>query len=189
MKFVDDFEKREWLGREALKEVQELYPGHFKYEFQFTTGKYDGYDAFYFIIDKDTLKIKKRVLIEIKIRDTSFEEYILEQKKYNKLLKLRESLFFTKEEMSILYINFTPGNTIIWNLDQIVFKKEKLVANKETSVSRKNKISKTITYLKPSDGKVLEYILNERHLIAKSKIEKVIEVVKKEIKGLNFLFK
>ena len=62
-RFIDEFEKREWLGREALKEVKELYPEYFKFELLFTEGKYDDYDAYYFVIDKDTFNITKRVIM------------------------------------------------------------------------------------------------------------------------------
>ena len=34
-RFVDDFEKREYMGREALKELKELYPQYFKYDIHF----------------------------------------------------------------------------------------------------------------------------------------------------------
>jgi hypothetical protein len=186
-RFIDDFEKREWLGREALKEVKEMYPQYFKYELQFTTDKYDDYDAYYFVIDKDTFSITKRVIIEIKIRDTSFDEYILEEKKYKALLKKRESMGFSKDEMSILYINFTPDNTIVWDLDKIDFNKEKLVANKATSDSRSNKINKSITYLNPSMGKVIKYSLNEGLLLKKWDANYLLPLIEKKVKTIKGL--
>ena len=36
--FQNDYEKREWLGREALKTLQSLNPDFFKYELKFTSG-------------------------------------------------------------------------------------------------------------------------------------------------------
>ena len=83
MRFTNDFEKREFIGRESLRELQKLYSNLFKYQLHFTTDTYAAYDAFYHIIDTETHSIKKRVLIEIKIRDRQFPEYILETKKLN----------------------------------------------------------------------------------------------------------
>jgi hypothetical protein len=104
-KFIDKFEEREFYGREALKELKEIYPQYFKWELHFTSGKYDKYDAFYFVMDLDTMNISKRVFLEIKIRDTEFDEYILEKKKVSSLKSLISSMGLSENEYSILYIN------------------------------------------------------------------------------------
>ena len=182
MRFESDFEKREWLGREALKQVKQFYPNLFKYELNFTTGKYDDYDAFYFIIDTDTQKIKKRVWIEIKIRDTEYDEYILEKKKLKQLIKKKDDLHLSKGEYIFLYVNFTPKETIIWNITNINPNNTKtLKANKETSVSRNYKINKEIIYLKPEEGLRLQYILNEKHLLSNYD-DYLLKKVKEKIK-------
>jgi len=185
MRFTDDYEKREWLGREALKELQEIYPEYFKYDLRFTTEKYADYDAFYFIIDEDTQKLRKRVWIEIKIRDTNYDEYVLEYKKLNQLIKKRDELFLTEDDVIFLYLNYTPNETIIWNISKIKEEGEvkSKVMNKATSTSRKDKMNKKIYYLKPSDGKRLDYVLNEKHLLRKYDnylLDKVKEQIKKK---------
>jgi hypothetical protein len=189
MIFTNDFEKREFIGRESLKELQKLYSNLFKYPLHFTTDTYSAYDAFYHIIDTETHSIKKRVLIEIKIRDRQFPEYIIETKKLNSLEKIRKDLGFTKDEMSILYINFCPNETIVWDIDKINNDVKTLVANKATSISRNEKINKSVIYLQPIEGKRLNYIYNENSILMKSIIDEKLSITKNEIiKGLNFLF-
>lgn len=189
MRFTNDFEKREFIGRESLRELQKLYSNLFKYQLHFTTDTYAAYDAFYHIIDTETHSIKKRVLIEIKIRDRQFPEYILETKKLNSLKKIRKDLGFNEDEMSILYINFCPNETIVWDIDKINNEVKTLVANKATSISRDEKINKSVIYLQPSEGKQLNYIYNEKEILMKSIIDEKLSATKKEIiKGLNFLF-
>lgn len=187
MNFTNEFEKREYLGREALKELKKIYPNLFKYDIHFTTDTYASYDAFYHIIDSETHSIKKRVLIEIKIRDREFPEYILETKKLNSLKKIRKDLGFNEDEMSILYINFCPNETIIWNIDKINNDIVTNEYNKATSISRTNKINKDVIMLKPSEGKQLNYILDEKLILSKTKINNIVDNKVKELK--NDLFK
>lgn len=183
MKFTNDFEKREFLGREALRELKVLYPNLFKYDLHFTTDTYAAYDAFYHIIDSNTHSITKRVLIEIKIRDRQFPEYILETKKLNSLKKIRKDLGFNEKEMSILYINFCPNETIIWNIDKINNDIKTNEYNKATAFSRKDKISKDVIELKPSEGKQINYILNENKILNKTKINNIVDNKVKEMKN------
>ena len=183
MNFTDDFEKREFLGREALKELKVLYPNYFKYDLHFTTDTYAAYDAYYHIIDSNTHSITKRVLIEIKIRDREFPEYILETKKLNSLKKIRKDLGFDEKEMSILYINFCPNETIIWDIDKINNDIKTNEYNKATAVSRTNKINKDVIMLKPSEGKQINYILNENKILTKTKINNIVDTKSKEMKN------
>ena len=181
IKFLDDFEKNEWLGREALKEIKQLYPNYFKYELHFTLGKYDDYDSFYFIIDENQ-QIVKRVWIEIKVRNRDFDNYILEKKKLKQLIKKRKDMFFKNEEVSFLYISFTPSDTIIWDITNIdPDKTEKMVMNKTTCESTTNKINKDIILLDPKDGKILNYRINENLLMLKYDDNYLLPKIKKEM--------
>lgn len=191
MRFTDDFEKREFIAREALKELKKLYPNYFKYELHFTGGKYDEYDAYYHIIDPATHSINKRVIIELKIRDTIYEEYLLETKKMNSLLKVRKNLGFNENDMTILYINFCPDMTIVWNIDDVKDNKtSNLRANKATSVDRNNKVNKSIIMLKRIEGKCLNYVLEENKILNKYKVEKIVDNKVRELKNdlFNALF-
>lgn len=187
MKFTDDFEKREFLAREALKELNIKYPKLFKNELFFTNEKYSSYDSFYFRTD-DNGSIIKRVKIELKIRDRDFDEFILEKKKLKSIRK-ECGAYLNDNEYSILYINFTPTQTILWDVSDInEDDSSKLVANKATSVNRIDKISKDVIMLSPDDGIKLKYILNERELIDnyKKKRIKVMTKSQKILKGINW---
>ena len=191
IQFKDDYEKREWLSRESLKQLKELYPEFFKYDIQFTSGQYDDYDAFYFIYDNDG-KFKKYVWIELKMRDKTFNEYILEKEKLDRINKHRERLYIDKEQVVILYINFCPEGTYCWNISNIDDGNwEKLLANKSTSNNRTDKEMKKVKYLKPSESKQFDYILNERQLLRNYKLNYLLPKVEEKIKrenNLNFLF-
>jgi hypothetical protein len=186
-KFNDDFERREWFGREGLKQLKDKYPNIFKWDLNFTTGKYDDYDAYWFIIDENQ-SIKKRVWVEIKWRDRSFDDYILEVKKLNQLKKLRDSMFLSKDDVTFIYINFTPNGTFMWDITNMEDSGETLVANKATSDSRQNKINKKIIYL--PEGKRFDYVINETQIIRDNQLCDLLDETKKTIKrGLEEIFK
>lgn len=187
MKFVDDFEKREWLGRQALKELQELYPDFFKWDIKFTNGKYDCFDADWFIMED--YSIKKRVWVEIKCRDVDYDELILEKKKLKKMIDFRNSLYLSEDQVMILYLNFTPNKTIIFKLDESMLKEtKKLKANKATSVDRDNKINKDVIYLSDDIGKTFDYRINERRLMCKYDTEYLLPKIKNKLSNNNDLW-
>ena len=189
LKFESEFQKNEEVARYALKEMNEKYK-LFNGDIQFTSDVYSAYDAFYFIIDDVTHNIKKRVYIELKIRNRVFDSYLLENKKMNSLLKIRKDMYFTEDEATILYINFCPNETIIYNIDKVKnLPTEKLIANKCTVNSKTDKIEKTVIMLKPTDGKQIEYIINENEIIKKMEVKELVKKVEKNIKqGLELIF-
>jgi hypothetical protein len=188
MNFQNNFQKDEYYARQGLLILQELYPNTFKYKIEFTQGEYDPYDGMFFIIDTNTQSIVKRVWIELKIRKTAYDSYLLETKKMNSLIKLRKDMFFTEDEVTLLYINFTPEETIIYNLDKVKnLPTEKKVMNKCTVISRTNKIEKSVIMLRKEDGKVLNYILNENQIDNRNKVNNIVDTKSKEMK--NDLFK
>ena len=178
-----------------MNEKYKLFNG----DIQFTTDTYSAYDAFYFIIDDVTHNIKKRVYIELKIRNRVFDSYLLESKKMNSLLKIRKDMYFTEDEATILYINFCPNETIIYNIDKVKnLPTEKLIANKCTVNSKTDKIEKTVIMLKPTDGKQIEYIINENEIIKRLEIKQIVKNIAddknaqniwKEINGSKEIFK
>lgn len=189
MEFTNDFEKNEVIARYALKEMNEKYK-LFNGDIQFTSDVYSAYDAFYFIIDDVTHNIKKRVYIELKIRNRVFDSYLLESKKMNSLLKIRKDMYFTEDEATILYINFCPNETIIYNIDKVKnLPTEKLIANKCTVNSKTDKIEKKVIMLKPTDGKQINYVLKETDIIKKMEVKELVKKVEKNIKqGLELIF-
>lgn len=183
MRFTNEFERREWFGREALKELKRIYPEVFKWDITFTTEPYYEYDAYYFQLDAETQSIVKRFWIEIKIRDAEYDDFILEKKKLKSLIKKRDNLSLGSDDVTFLYINFTPQRTIIWKLkDELLNEVENLVANKATADSRTNKINKEVIYLNPKSGKVFNYILNEKHLESSYDETYLLPKVKEKIK-------
>lgn len=183
--FEDKFAEREFYGRQALLELQKDYPEKFKFEIHFNEDKYGHYDAYYYIIDHNTQKIKKRVWVEIKIRDTHFDDYFLETKKYNNLEKKRKELFLNKDEVVYLYVNFTPSGTYLWNISDISkFEKEKRSMNKATSTDRKNKTVKEINYLKTNEAKHFDYFINKDLILKKYTDQIILERTKKQIKKI-----
>jgi hypothetical protein len=188
MMFTNEYERREWFAREALKDMKRKYPNFLKWELIFTTDKYYEYDVFYFVLDLDSQSIKKRVWIELKIRDTSFDSYILEGKKLKSLIKKRENLMLSKDDVTFLYINFTPDGTIVWKLDDDMLEStEKLVANRRTADSRQDKINKDVIYLDPKDGKFFDYVICERSLSDNWEVEYLLPKVKDKIRTISGL--
>lgn len=173
MTFENEYDRREWLGREALKELKRKYPHLIKWELNFTTDKFYEFDSFYFVPDLETGSIKMRVWIEIKIRDDIYPEYILEKKKLQSLIRKRNNLLLKKDEVQFLYINFTPEGTIIWKIgDELLLKTQKLKANKATAQSRTYKVDKEVIYLDKKTGYRFNYIPDEKSLLD-NHIEKI----------------
>ena len=166
MEFNSNF--REWLGRTALNELKQLYPNLFKYRIFFTDGKYDPYDAHFYIINEKG-EILKNVKIEIKIRDKSFPTYILEKKKLDSIRK-RCEVNLKDNEYVILYLNFTPDGTYLWNITNLNTDNTSIInANKATSSSRTHKIDKEVIYLDPKTSKSLNYVLDTDKLLRRYK--------------------
>lgn len=185
--FEDKFAEREFYGRQALKELQKDYPEKFRFEIFENNDKYGHYDAFYYIIDNDTQSIIKRVWIEIKIRDTHFDDYFLETKKWNNLEKKRKELSLLKEEVVYLYLNFTPTGAYLWDISDISnLKKEKRSMNKATSANRNDKINKEINYLKTNNSYRFDYYINKQLILKRYTDELLLDITKKAIqkKGL-----
>lgn len=164
----NDYQMREWLGRTALKDLQEkeLFPK--KYNIKYTADYFCVYDA-YTIGNND-----KPILIEIKVRDDKYGDYMLEYNKCRDLCDIaRNNLFLKENEMTFLYINFCPEATYIWNINHYVFNYDTIdwngdkKFNKSTCKSREEKVNKKHIMLKPSDGKTINYKINRNQLIKK----------------------
>lgn len=103
-------------------------------------------------------------IVEIKVREDRFQDYIFEKKKKDNLLKTKEEkdlLLKIKKvnlECGILYINFMWNGVMLWDILELIEKgiikrgirKE---MNKKTIVSRTDKVLKSCYYLKTQEGK------------------------------------
>jgi hypothetical protein len=182
IKFASGYEKNEWLGREALKDLQIIYPELFKNYIEFTP---EGcrYDAFYFIYDND-FKIKKRVFIEIKVRSENWDEPFLEWNKWKDITDIAKNVFdLNDDEYEILYLNFFPNETIVWKIkymDKSLLVESKM--NKATVESTSIKKNKKVWLMDKSVGKSLNYTINEPLLLKRNYDEYLSKLVTKQIK-------
>jgi hypothetical protein len=187
MRFTDGFEKREFLANNSLKELQRLYPDKFRWELHFTPIKHT-FDAFWVVLDENG-SIRKRVWVEMKIRDKVYDDYMLEKKKLSQINKLKKELGLRDDEVSILYLNFTPEGTFLWDVSKIDPDtiNDKIKANKATETSRTNKVDKSHIMLDKSKAYKFNYIINEQHIINiyydQLLLSKTKEKIKK-VKGL-----
>lgn len=186
-RFIDDFEKSSFIERCAWKNFLKLYNPFPGYEIMLMP--YEGYSIYDVMLYKiENHIITNRVFIEIKVRKVVYDSYFFETKKYNSIVKLcKEELCLRDDEFKILYLNFTPTGTYIWNTDIIKdMNVTKQVMNKATMSDRTNKVNKTKWDMPIDKSKKYNYIWDERQLndyYDSYLVEKVKEKVKK-VKGL-----
>jgi len=192
MKFENDYQRREWIGRQALKELQRQYPHIFKYDITFEPDMYSHYDASFIEYDYTTHNIKMRHFIEIKIRDRVFPDYILERKKVSNLHKKMDELGLKDGEYKLFYLNFCPDGTYLWNITDITPQdcNESKLMNKATSTSRRDKMNKYYRPMVTEEARKFEYIINENDIVEEEVMRRMKPQLEKKIqqKGLNWLF-
>src|SRR3989304_6924403 len=122
---IDFYESRE---RYALTELFQL---HLKPMFDgYTTElhlsktfrqqvKSEVYDAVMYVRDKVTHNLLYKFIIEVKYRDSEYETLMIESKRHNELSKTFKQAVQYKspdEDIAVLYVNFTPTGTYVFNL-------------------------------------------------------------------------
>jgi hypothetical protein len=117
------------------------------------------YDCLVKKFDKATNKVIKKMFIETKIRGAYYDTMLLEKKKLEYLKK------FVKDPAidRIYYINFTPRNTILFDLLKIeptMFFVEH-EHNTLTIDKERGKVKKEVTYLDVTNGIVYDYVYNK----------------------------
>lgn len=180
--FKDGFEKREFIGFNALLDLKKIYPEIFKWEIsKMPEGK--AFDAHYFVYDEEKQMIKKRVWIEIKIRDKVYPDYIFEKKKWDGMEKYRKDVYLDPNEVIYLYVNFTPEGTFIWNVSNMEGKKIHTEEyNEATENSRTEKKTKKVWKMEKSEAKKLDYVLNERRILMEWEQKYLVPKVKEKVK-------
>lgn len=165
MKFSNAFEEADFRERCAFRDFDKMYNLFNDYNIHMTEIETKSvYDiSLQKIIDGS---IKKRIFIEIKVRNKVFDDYILETKKYNSLKRLvKHTLMLDEDEYELWYLNFTPEGTLLWdikNVDETLIKSQKM--NKATVVSKTHKVNKNSYYLKPEMAKKWNYTWDEKQL-------------------------
>jgi len=158
---------------------------------------YDKYDALIQKFNNDSYICEKRYITEFKIRmfdnksnstlrKCREEGFIFETKKYNGLVKISK---LDPDKNEILYINFLPDSTIIWNISLLekkgLLKKTNKYMNVATMKSRSDKKDKKIYLLKEEWGKKYNYIFDERsyqaHLSEKENLKKIRKNITKQM--------
>lgn len=91
---------------------------------------YDLYDGRLMKFKKDTGEIIENYYVEIKVRDTHYDELMLEDIKHKNLIKLAKKLddkinkeCMTMIDSKIIYISSTPQGSFLYNLSEIDFDK------------------------------------------------------------------
>jgi len=164
MLFTNDFEKKAFIERAAFKSLLSLYNVFPGYEIMYTPveGK-QCYDVMLYKLNDGIMC--DRVFIEIKVRDVVYSDYFLETKKINSIKKMCDDLFLTEDEYKILYMNFTPQGTYIWNCNIIKdIKITKQLMNKATSNNTTDKVLKSKYDLPTDKARKYNYTWDEQQL-------------------------
>lgn len=149
-----------------------------------------GYDAMVLVKDKLTGESIKWIMLEAKVRSTEFDNWFLELKKLNTLKRDRKYKIekeYINLPIQIMYINFTPNKTVLWNLSKL--EKDKSLGelvrremNAVTVQSTTNKTKKQVYLLEEDMGIVFDFKYNAENHIEDIKQEIVIK--EKQITGL-----
>ena len=189
--FTNDYEKAAYQERCAFKNLISLYDAFPGYEYKVNpaSGK-EVYDVLIYKLEDG--KMTNRIFIEIKIRDCIREDYMLETKKYNSIIKLcKEELYLNDNEYKIFYLNFTPIGTYLFNCNIVKdIPITYLECNKSTCNSRYDKVNKSKWDLPLNKAiRKYDYIFDQNNT-SKYYNSYIIEKVEQKIKkvGLNAFF-
>ena len=164
MNTQNKFYEKALLERAYLKMIFDKLPTSYDYKTWMTPAEgYDVYDGVILRFEKGTSKLVDRMIIEIKCRESHYDNLFLEKIKYDDLKKARRSMDLkTKKECfidiktRIIYINVTPNGTFWFDLDKL--ENEFQWYNKElwksTTDKSKGKINKILTKIDSKKGKL-----------------------------------
>ena len=184
----EDFIKKSEIERMALSSIIPLlFEGK---EYTYYTTPSDGFDVYdgYVMLFNTSGSIIGRYMVEVKVRDTHYDELMLERKKYNDLVKAS-----SKTEAGIIYINVTPNGTYCFNINKIIDDNTNWVIGnhwKSTTDKSLGKIDKKIVYIPIDKAKKIEYntVMNHLQLSREAKITELFKE-SKEMKQQFCLFR
>jgi len=137
-----------------------------KYDVKFYSTPAEGkdkYEGFIYLFDKGDYKVRKRIMIECKVRSVVYPDWILERIKHRDLKVLRNKFDKQAEKETgnpihseIWYLCVTPNGTFLWNLKEDYEWKQKWcpISTRNLSLGYKDK---DITLLKEEEAKKFDW--------------------------------
>lgn len=148
----------------------------------------DYYDVLLMAMDKETKSIVKRFIVEVKVRQKIYEDYIMEVKKIKDIKSI-----MVDPDATILYISVTPEGTFLYNVNELESKNllevGTLHCNKSTMKSTYDKVDKDVYNLKKEWAvKKFDFTFNNIDYLNDIKdIEKLDKIEKNKIDLYNIL--
>ena len=140
-------------------------------DFEIThVSKVEGRESWDVIIQSGTSRTN--FLIEIKVRDKKMEwdNWILEEYKYNKLTGLTNTIKSEQMGTKTLYMNIYQNGAIIWNINKedrpSFFKRDSITS----TIEDRGRKDKMVAYLKNKDGIIYNYKNDIKKATEKSKV-------------------
>lgn len=154
---LDQFQKYEVYGRLALRNIvisDDIV----------VTEEFAPYDAY-----KDSVIDGKRIryLIEIKIRNGSYPDYMLDSAKLSSMRAEKAKLLNSKEfdQVLLLYVNFTPSGSYIWDIEKnIAGKTPGSDYLRRTTAAPSSSVMKRIYYLQVTKATKYPYVIDIENL-------------------------
>ena len=175
--FASTFEEASYKERLFFNRLNEIYQLFPKQDWHILQTSYTGSDVYDYLISNDNTY--RRYIVEIKIREKTFEEgYIYQTSKHKDLTYIKN---IDPDNNRILYINSTPIGTYIWEIDKIIhkYKPIKKEMNKATMTNKEDKIDKSTYILLTEDAKLYPYHWDEKQFL--THIEEInIKNIKRE---------
>jgi hypothetical protein len=161
-KIAFDFTIQEKVGRLALKELITANKRQ-NININFTYNRFAVYDAYWTFTDHFGKLIN--CIAEIKVRHKVFDSYIIEKRKIIALHKKRDELISQGKNVVIYYFNFTPKQTLLWNVTD--FDTTASATKKEfnsLSKNRMQKVEKEVYNLSGQTAKIVPYKIDVERL-------------------------
>lgn len=125
----------------------------------------------------------RSIIIEAKVRDTHFNDLLLEGRKYNKLIKekIKHEKEFGFQKVELLYLCFTPKGTYLFKLTKHKERYEWIVKeyNKYTAAKEKGRVEKKVTLLDINNQFCTKLDFLYDYNIIDSRVEKKLEQQKR----------
>jgi hypothetical protein len=181
-----DYINKSIKERFLLRRILTKLPSNYDYKYYFTDEcGYDLYDGILMKFEKGTNNLLNRYVIEIKVRDTHYDDLMLERTKLVNLIKEVNRLdertnreCWTTLKSKIIYVNSTPNGSYWFDITD--FEPSKIEWKSEehwesTTDKSKGKITKQVTYLPISTSRVIsEVTSNDEDPNSKAVIKKMM---------------